>query len=268
MGRVRTGAVQHEEVTKHMRLLDLFCGAGGAAMGYSRAGFDEIVGVDIAPQPRYPFEFVQADALEFLADHGHEFDAIHASPPCQLFTALRTMWNSRPHQDLLTPSRALLKKLRRPYVIENVPGAPMEGAYIQLCGSMFGLGTGEAELRRHRLFELGGFNLLTPQCLHYQRDLVIGVYGGHGRDWRRTVGVYGDGNGRDYRKHPATVLVTGHVGGSSVRDGCQQFSTDERREAMGIDWMTGDELSQAIPPAYTEFIGRQLHLTLAARAGL
>ena len=206
-------------------------------MGYSRAGFDEIIGVDIAPQPRYPFEFVQADALEFLADHGHEFDAIHASPPCQPFTALRTMWNSRPHQDLLTPSRALLKKLRRPYVIENVPGAPMEGAYIQLCGSMFGLGTGEAELRRHRLFELGGFYLLTPQCLHYQRDLVIGVYGGHGRDWRRTIAesMADIGNGptivASYRE---TVLVTGNADGSSVRDGCQQCHAPmSRREAMG-----------------------------------
>ena len=247
-----------------LRILDLFCGAGGAAMGYHRAGFDEIVGVDIAPQPRYPFEFVHADALEYVADHGHGFDAIHASPPCQAFTALRTMWNSREHVDLLTPSRELLKRLGRPYVIENVPGAPMEGAYIQLCGSMFGLGTGAAELRRHRLFELGGFYLLTPRCLHYQRHLVIGVYGGHGRDRRRTVGVYGDGNGRDYRKYPSTVLVARSAGGSSIRDGCQQFSTDQRREAMGIDWMTGDELTQAIPPAYTEFIGRQL----AARAGL
>ena len=241
-----------------MKLLDLFCGAGGAAMGYSRAGFDEIVGVDIAKQPHYPFEFVQGDALEYLAEHGHEFDAIHASPPCQRFTALRTMWNAQEHSDMLTPTRAVLKTMDVPYVIENVPGAPMDGAYVQLCGSMFGLGTGDAELRRHRLFELGGFYLLTPRCQHYARNLVIGVYGGHGRDRRRTVGVYGDGNGRDYRKHPATVGVHGNAGGSSVRDGTQQFSTDERREAKGIDWMTGDELSQAIPPAYTEFIGAEL----------
>ena len=240
------------------RILDLFCGAGGAAFGYSRAGFNEIVGVDIAPQPRYPFTFVQADALEYLAEHGRDFDAIHASPPCQRFTALKTMWNSREHQDWLTPTRALLQTTSRPYVIENVPNAPMEGTYVVLCGSMFGLGTGDAELRRHRLFEVSGFYLLTPRCLHYQRHLVIGVYGGHGRDRRRTVGVYGDGNGHDYRKHPATVAVTGHSGGGSARDGYQQFSTDQRREAMGIDWMTGEELSQAIPPAYTEFIGRQL----------
>lgn len=200
------------------RLLDLFCGAGGSAMGYSRAGFTEIVGVNNRPQKNYPFEFVEADTLEYLAKHGREFDAIHASPPCQRFTALKTMWNAKEHEDLLEPTRTALIVLGRPYVIENVPGAPMVGPYIQLCGSMFGLGTGTAELRRHRWFELGGFYMLTPPCLHYQRHLVIGVYGGHGRDRRRTVGVYGDGNGRDYRKHPA----------------------------------------QAIPPAYCEFIGWRL----------
>lgn len=224
-------------------------------MGYYRVGFTNIVGVDNRPQKNYPFKFVHSGALEYLAEHGHKFDAIHASPPCQPFTALRTMWNAQEHEDLLLPTRMALDALGKPYVIENVPGAPMVGPYVQLCGTMFGLGTGMAELRRHRWFELGGFYLLTPQCLHYQRDLVIGVYGGHVRDRRRTVGVYGDGNGRDYRKHPATVGVCGRAGGSSVRDGIQQFSTDERREAMGIDWMTGDELSQAVPPAYTEYIG-------------
>ena len=240
------------------RLLDAFCGAGGCSMGYHRAGFD-VVGVDLKPMPRYPFEFHQGDALEFIREHGHEFDVIHASPPCQAFTALRTMPNAKEHADLLTPARALLKQIGRPYVIENVPGAPMQD-HIMLCGSMFGLGTGDAELRRHRLFEVNPPILLTPQCCHGSR--MIGIYGGHGRDRRRTrpatVGVYGDGNGRDYRRQPVTVTVTGHAGGKSVRDGTQQFSTDERREAMGIDWMTGDELSQAIPPAYTEFIGRHL----------
>lgn len=248
-----------------MRLLDLFCGAGGAAMGYHRAGFTEIVGVDIKPQKHYPFSFVQRDALEYVAAHGREFDAIHASPPCQAFTALHSMWNAREHPNLVAPTRDCLTATGRPYVIENVPGAPLFEP-IMLCGSMFGLGTGDAELRRHRLFELHGFTLLTPRCQHYTRTLVIGVYGGHGRDRRRTVGVYGDGNGRDYRKHPATVLVTGHAGAASVRDGCLQFSTAQRREAMGIDWMTGDELSQAIPPAYTEFIGKAQMAHLRERA--
>ena len=248
------------------RLLDLYCGAGGAAMGYYRAGFDEIVGVDIAPQKHYPFTFVQADGLSYIREHGHEFDAIHASPPCQKFTALRTMWNSREHEDQLTPTRALLQQIGKPYVIENVPGAPMEGAWVRLCGSMFALGVGSAELRRHRQFELGGFYALTPPCSHYSRPLAVGVYGGGGKDNRRTIGVYGDGNGRDYRRHPATVLVTGHAGGASVRDGVQQFTTDERREAMGIDWMTGDELSQAIPPAYTRYIGTWLLAAVEAEA--
>ena len=239
------------------RLLDLFCGAGGAAMGYHRAGF-EVVGVDIAPQKNYPFEFHQADAMTYPLEG---FDAIHASPPCQAFTDLKTMPNARQHDDLLTPTRERLIASGLPYVIENVEGAPMTGPYIRLCGSMFALGVGNAELRRHRLFELGGFYTLTPPCQHYTRHLVIGVYGGHGRDHRRTVGGYGDGNGRDYRRDPVrpnTDGVWGSAGGSSARDGTQQFSTEERREAMGIDWMTRNELSQAIPPAYTEYIGKQL----------
>ena len=205
------------------RLLDAFCGAGGAGMGYHRAGF-EVVGVDIKPQPRYPFTFIQGDALAYIREHGHEFDVIHASPPCQAFTALRTMPNAKPHDDLLTPCRELLKALGKPYVIENVPGSPMTD-YLMLCGTMFGLGTGDAELRRHRHFESDPPIYFAPSpCSHGGR--VIGVYGGHGRDRRR------------------------------VRPGPQQFSTAERREAMGIDWMTGNELSQAIPPAYTEYIGR------------
>jgi DNA (cytosine-5)-methyltransferase 1 len=211
-------------------LLDLFCGAGGAAMGYHRAGFDEIVGVDIKPMKRYPFQFVQGDALEYLAAHGREFDAIHASPPCQAFTALKSMWNAKEHADLVAPTRELLKKIGRPYVIENVPGAPLIRP-IMLCGTMFGLGVKNAELRRHRLFELGfKWGAMIPPCAHYHRGIVCGVYGGHGRDRRRL---------------PA-------------RDGLQGFPHADRAAAMGIDWMEGNGLSQAIPPAYTEFIGRQL----------
>ena len=131
-----------------------------------------------------------------------------------------------------------LKETGLPWVIENVEGAkPFMCEPIMLCGSMFGLGTGDAELRRHRLFELSGFTMMTPRCQHYTRHRVIGVYGGHGRDHRRT-------------------------GGASVRDGTQQFSTAQRAEAMGIDWMTGAQLSQSIPPAYTEYIGKQLMAVL------
>lgn len=232
------------------RLLDLFCGAGGAGEGYRRAGFD-VTGVDNRPMPRNPHRFIQADALEYLAEHGHEYDVIHASPPCQAFTSLKSMWNSREHPDLLTPVRRMLVGLGLPYVIENVPGAPMQD-YITLCGSMFGLHTGDAELRRHRLFEIKPSPLFVPSCNHGWRQRVIGVYGGHGRDRRRI--------------RPATGAAIDTHGGRSNRDGTQQFSTAERREAMGIDWMTGNELSQAIPPAYTEWIGRQLLAALNRKA--
>lgn len=206
-------------------------------MGYHRAGFD-IVGVDIVPQPRYPFPFIQADALEVLRG-GHywkanddnryglnDFDAIHGSPPCQAFTDLQHMYNAKSHADLLTPTRAALIALGRPYVIENVEGAPMQN-YITLCGTALGLGTDTAELRRHRRFEVVPHLLMVPPCGHGGKPAVIGVYGGHGRDRRRTTNT-------------------------------QHFSTAERAQAMGIDWMTGNELSQAIPPAYTEYIGRHL----------
>jgi DNA (cytosine-5)-methyltransferase 1 len=129
------------------KLLDLFSCAGGAAMGYHRAGF-EVVGVDISPQPRYPFEHHVGDALEYLAAHGHEFDAVHASPPCQTHTAYGRSdtvgWVER-YQDFLPQTRAALIELGKPYVIENVVGAPMDAPF-QLCGSSFGL-----DVRRHRL---------------------------------------------------------------------------------------------------------------------
>lgn len=201
------------------RLLDLFCGAGGAAVGYSRAGF-EVVGVDIKPQPRYPFEFHQADALTYPLDG---FDVVHASPPCQRYSmAVRNQGRPDDWPDLVPPMQRRLGG--RDYVIENVPGAPLQHP-VTLCGSMFGLGTDELELRRHRLFECSPF-LLAPPCNH---------------DGRVSIGVYGHGTPTWHRKKLG-----------------RNVSTDEMREAMGIDWMTRDELSQAIPPAYTEWIGRQL----------
>ena len=178
-------------------------------MGYYRAGFD-MVGVDIKPQPHYPFTFIQADAMTFPLEG---YDAIHASPPCQAFTSARVIHN-RKHEDLLTPTRRRLRKCRSPWVIENVPGAPMR-ADVVLCGSLFR----EPRLKRHRLFEfykLPSLTLLSP-CAHAEK--IVSVFG-HG----------------------------GHVYHGVV----------EWREVMGIDWMTRDELAQAIPPAYTEFIGKQL----------
>jgi DNA (cytosine-5)-methyltransferase 1 len=203
-------------------------------MGYHRAGFD-VTGVDIKPQLRFPFAFIQGDALEYVAAHGHEFDAIHASPPCQKFTTLRTMHNAREHEDLLTPCRELLNATGLPWVIENVPGSPVHHG-ITLCGTLFGLGVevydGWRELRRHRWFETSTL-MLAPKCRH--RGATIGIYGDHARDRRRKPGVRA--RGIDFPDADKLRLA---------------------REAMGIDWMNWREISQAIPPAYTEYIGRQL----------
>jgi DNA (cytosine-5)-methyltransferase 1 len=197
-------------------------------MGYHQAGFD-VVGVDIEAQPRYPFEFHQGDALEYLREHGHEFDAIHASPPCQAHSALKTSWNAREHLDLVPDTREALRSFDVPWVIENVEGAPLIDP-IRLCGSMFGLGIPGFQLRRHRLFELGpDLFILTPHCQH--SGPVVGVYGDHLRSrghWRK---------GADFPGQDKVQLAS---------------------EAMGADWMSWHGLSQSIPPAYTEFIGAQL----------
>jgi DNA (cytosine-5)-methyltransferase 1 len=213
-------------MSRKPRLLDLFCGAGGAAMGYHRAGFD-VIGVDIKPQPHYPFEFHELDALRLLRDvvqgadwhyrHWGPFDAIHASPPCQAFTQAQRI-HGRVHPDLLTPTRPLLEASGLPWVIENVPGAPMRPDVV-LCGSMFG----EPRLKRHRWFECSPSGpvwpfALLPSCTH---------------DDNRIVSVFGHG---------------GHI----------YHGVAEWREVMGIDWMTRDELAQAIPPAYTQWLGAQL----------
>lgn len=205
------------------KLLDLFCGAGGAAMGYHRAGF-EVVGVDIKPQPHYPFEFHQADAMTFPLDG---FDAIHASPPCQRYTvAQNATRNSDAHPDLVQPVRERLSEHGKPYVIENVVGAPMKDALV-LCGSMFGL-----HVKRHRLFESSLF-MLQPKCQH--------------REYKPQFPPCST-----ERSNPTRFISPGFTKGR----GNQQKAVEEW--AMGIDWMSRDELSEAIPPAYTEYIGKQL----------
>jgi DNA (cytosine-5)-methyltransferase 1 len=208
------------------RLLDLFCGAGGAAMGYARAGF-EVVGVDIAPQPRFPFVFWQDDALKLYTDVMHRFDVVHASPPCQIFSAGAGKWGTRDrHVNLIPAIRDRLRLLGVPYVIENIePARRHLHNPTLLCGTMFDLG-----VYRHRYFEST-----------VRLDLVL-------HQWPHP-GKIGDGH---------YVTVTGHAGGSSKRDGWKGGSTEEWRRAMGIDWMTGNELKEAVPPAYTEWIGRQL----------
>jgi DNA (cytosine-5)-methyltransferase 1 len=227
------------------RLLDLFCGAGGAGMGYHLAGF-EVVGVDISFQKHYPFEFHQADALEYLKEHGHEFDVIHASPPCQFYSTMtKGMWKDRldDHPQLIKPVRDLIMRISKPYIIENVEGARKEliNPFL-LCGTMFGLQTKAGnQLRRHRYFEWSLPFPLVPTCQHNKASAIR---------------VYGGGQDSD-RKRPATIGVYGHSDGSSTRDGLS-FGIEDRRCAMGIDWMVGDELSEAIPPAYTEFIGKQI----------
>jgi DNA (cytosine-5)-methyltransferase 1 len=218
-----------------MRLLDLFCGAGGAAMGYFRAGFTEIVGIDIKPQPRYPFRFIQGDALRPPV-RLEEFDAIHASPPCQAHTAMSNRWRGSggradEHVSLVEATRALIQRL--PYVIENVPGAPLRAPITRLRGSHFNLG-----VDRLRLFETS-FIVLAPE-MRGRLVNAIGVYGQKPdgrRLWTRRDGSI---------QRAAASLKKGHA-------------------AMGIDWMEWRELAESIPPAYTEFIGKQLIAALERR---
>ena len=215
------------------RLLDLFCGAGGAARGYQQAGF-YVVGVDLNPQPRYAGdEFIQGDAMTFPLEG---FDAIHASPPCQAYSDLQKQ-NKREYPDLIAPTRdRLIAAIGLPYVIENVEGAPLIDP-ITLCGTMFpGL-----RVLRHRKFE-SNVRLADPPE-HPEHPLVYTL------DKRKAH--YGKLN-----QTTAFVMVNG--GGNC--------SVAAARDAMGIDWMTKGELNEAIPPAYTEHVGRQIIRAFLAAA--
>jgi DNA (cytosine-5)-methyltransferase 1 len=207
-----------------MKLLDLFCGAGGASVGYYRAGF-EVTGIDLKHGKRYPFTYIRGDVMDYIhdVDFMRSFDVIHASPPCQTFSATKHLRNaqgkSTDKQDLVEPVRSALIAAGVPYVIENVMGAPLINP-VTLCGSAFGL-----KVRRHRLFE-SSEQLTGTTCLHSTQGKPVGIYGSM-RDEIPNGG------------HTAKTM-------------------EEANEAMGIDWMIWGELVESIPPAYTQYIGEQL----------
>src|SRR3990167_4313533 len=261
-----------------MKLLDLFCGGGGAGMGYSQAGW-EVVGVDLEPQKHYPFEFHQADAFEYLAEHWQEFDAIHGSPICKGYSVMNNLpWLKGKEYPLqILPLREALNAIGKTYVIENVMGARfgakglakrgLEAHGMQagwLCGTMFGL-----PFYRHRLFETNWFYLQPGHPTHRLHLLRGRNMGGRARQvifsnaedargaasWPNRRGTEagsglslarGQGNGAQ-----AAGVGVGHAKGWRLA-----------AEAMGIDWMNREELTQAIPPAYTKFIGEALRRQL------
>ena len=202
-------------------------------MGYHRAGF-EVIGVDISPHPNYPFSFVHGDALEYLKEHGHKFDVIHASPPCQHYSKARSLSAARnggkygEHPDLVGPVREMLKRIGKPYIIENVAGAPLENP-ISLYGSQFGLKT-----QRHRRFECS-FPVETASLPPFKKMQTPSAGNGCGPDG--SISICGSGGVRGLTSK--TILTTWS-------------------DALGgVDWMTRQEMAECVPPAYTEFIGRQ-----------
>jgi DNA (cytosine-5)-methyltransferase 1 len=211
------------------KLLDLFCCEGGAGEGYNRSGFD-VTGVDNQPQPRNPHRFILADALEYDSAHGHEYDVIHASPPCQHYSCVTPKGHRKNHPDLIGLTRDALMATGKPYVIENVGGArKVLRNPVKLCGSMFGLKT-----FRHRYFEIWPDFILAPPCNHNFMPVFVTTQGCNSRDAR----------GGKYSK-----------------------SVKNAPAAYGIDWMDSHGLKQAIPPAYTEWIGREL-LRVTARSNV
>lgn len=223
-----------------MKLLDLFCCAGGAAVGYHRAGFD-VIGVDILPQPNFPFDFIQADVLDLDMQFLQQFDAIHASPPCQSYSDLaKRNGNGDDWPRLIDPVRKLLEQAGKPWVIENVEGSPLR-LPVMLCGTMFpGL-----RVIRHRLFETS-FPLPQPYHIPHAEHPLCHTFDkrkahyGKTNEWEDYVSVNGGGN----------------------------CSIAAARDAMGIDWMTKKEINESIPPAYAEYVGREIirHLNRTAHA--
>lgn len=221
---------------KKLKLLDLYCKAGGCSAGYARAGF-EVVGVDINPQPNYPFEFIQADALEILKDEAFisQFDAIAASPPCQFHTKAKHLAQARnggkygDHLDLIPQTRELLNKTGKPYIIENVAGAPLNNP-VKLSGSQFK----NLYTQRERWFE-SNFELKEPET---PRKPMKTPSAGNGIGEDGSISIVGSGGVRELNAKQITLYWGFAMG--------------------GIDWMNRAELAEAIPPAYTEFLGKQL----------
>ncbi|MEE1789827.1 DNA cytosine methyltransferase [Streptomyces sp. BE308] len=208
-------------ITNRLRVLDLFCCQGGAAMGYHLAGFD-VTGIDLAPQPRYPFRFIQADAIDYVREHGAEFDFIHASPPCQRYSRAQKIQH-RDHPDLIAPTRAALEATGRPWVIENVEEAHRElRAPVTLCAAAFGMRT-----YRHRLFETGGNFTFTPPR--------------HPAHWA-----------------PLTKMGRPRAAGHFAHYVGNFSGVQEARTDMGVGWMNRDGIRECIPPAYTHHIATAL----------
>ena len=209
-----------------MKLLDLFCGAGGASVGYARAGF-EVTGIDLKHGKRYPYTYIRADVRDFMhSEFLNQFDVIHASPPCQTHSITKNLRNAQGKStskiDLIPETRAALIASGKPYIIENVPLSPLIDPVV-VCGTSFGLG-----VRRHRLFE-SNLSLIGSTCNHISRP----------------IGVYGSLN-------------------DDIPNGGRTAKTiEEARSAMGIEWMIWTELVESIPPAYTQFIGNQIRACLS-----
>ena len=207
-----------------MKLLDLFCGVGGASVGYAEAGF-EVHGVDLKHGKRYPFTYTRADVLDILKDQAfiNQFDVIHASPPCQTHSITKHLRNAQGKStsklDLIPETRAALIGSGKPYIIENVPGSPLINP-VQLCGSSFDL-----KVRRHRLFE-SNMPLIGSVCDHKKQGRPIGVYGS--------------------------------LNDEIPQGGKTATTIDEARNAMGMDWAIWTELVEAIPPAFTKYLGQQI----------
>ena len=243
-----------------LRLLDLFCGEGGAAAGYIAAGW-EVTGVDLEPRVgrRYPAEFIAGDALAYLAAHGHEYDAIHASPPCQGYS-IATAGNPAARakrKRLIAATRELLTVTGKPWVIENVEQARSQmNAPVLLCGRMFGLGANDEDglplvLDRHRLFE-SNIPLAAPPHPKHGNEQVAGVYGGSRRSSLPNATPADDRYAARHERHGGYVPRSKRV----------------QQALLGIDWMTIRGMQESIPPAYSAWVGTQLlnHLEQEAAA--